>query len=288
MGQFAQDAGRETGEATPPGDDTEKGSERRAGRPAVVFIHGAWLTPACWDAFRKPFEAAGFQTLAPAWPGLDRPIEELRAGPGPWFGALSLSAITDHYARIITALDTPPLLVGHSFGGLVVQMLLARGLGAAGVALAPAPFAGLWPDPVSFEAAMLVGMGWKGWNQIYEVARDVFDTRVANTLPQQQRDEIFASAVPSPGRLYGEAATGLGTFLWIPARRSPLLLIAAGEDRMVSPALVQNAWRWQSIAPARTDYEVAEGLCHLLIYEPGGEKVAASIIAWAGENGVKP
>ncbi|MGI6245749.1 MAG: alpha/beta hydrolase [Pseudochelatococcus sp.] len=255
---------------------------------AVLFIHGAWLTPACWDEFRQPFDAAGFATLAPAWPGLDGPVEDLRAASDPRLGALSINEITDHYARIVAALDTPPLLVGHSFGGLVVQLLLARGLGAAGAALAPAPFAGLWPDPVSLGSAILVGLDWRGWNQPYDIARDVFDTRVANTLPPRRRGEIYDSTVPSPGRLYGEAATGLGTFLWPPARQAPLLLIAAGEDRLIAPALVFNAWQWQTLAPARTDYDLAEGVCHLLIFEQKGKEVATRVIAWARENGVTP
>lgn len=257
-------------------------------RPTVLFVHGAWLTPACWDAFRQPFDAAGFHTLAPAWPGLDRPVAELRAKPDPGFASLSVSEITSHYARIIAALDTPPLLVGHSFGGLIVQLLLARGLGAAGAVLSPAPFAGLWPDPVSLESAVRVGLGWQGWDQTYGIARDLFDERVANTLPPDRRTEIYEATVPSPGRIYGEAATGLGTALWLPARRAPLLLIAAGEDKLVAPALVRRAWQWQRIAPARTDYELAPGLSHLLIFEPGGQQVAGRVIAWAAENGIVP
>lgn len=263
-------------------------SDKSPRQPTVLFIHGAWLTPACWDAFRRPFEAAGFRTLAPAWPGLDRPAAELRAAADPDFGSLSVGAIADHYAQIVAALDAPPLLVGHSFGGLIVQLLLARGLGAAGVALSPAPFAGLWPDPVSFESAVLIGMGWRGWNRPYDVARDIFDTRAANTLPPDRRTEIYEATVPSPGRIYGEAATGVGTFLWPPSRRAPLLLVAAGEDRLVAPPLVFGAWQWQKLAPARTDYDVAEGLCHLLIFEQRAGEVAARAIAWAGENGIEP
>lgn len=254
-------------------------------RPAVVFIHGAWATPAGWDEFRKPFEAAGFHTVAPAWPWLDRPVEELRAGLDPRFGALSVTEIVDHYARIIAAFDKPPLLVGHSFGGLVVQLLLARGLGAGGIVLSPAPFAGLLPDPVSFESALLVSKGWRGWNQTYDIARKVFDTRAANTLPLGRRNEIYESLVPSPGRIYGEAATGFGTVLWPPARRAPLLLIAASEDRLVAPPLVKAAWQWQRLAPAKTDYDVIEGACHLLIMGQKAEEVASRTVAWASDNG---
>lgn len=250
----------------------------------AVFIHGAWMTPACWDLFRDVFEAAGFDTLAPAWPGFDQPAAVLRAEGDARIGGLSITDITDHYARIINGLETPPLLVGHSYGGLIVQLLLSRGLGAAGVALAPAPFAGLLPDPVSLGSALLVGAEWRGWNRTYGIARDVFDKRVANTLPPQLRTQIYDASVPSPGRLYGEAATGLGTFVWPPARRAPLLMVAAGEDRLVAPALVRSAWQWQRFAAARADYELAEGVCHLLIVEDKGRDVAARAIAWANRH----
>lgn len=255
--------------------------------PIAVFIHGAFVTPACWNDFRQPFDAAGFRCLAPAWPGFDRSVETLRREPpdSP-LGSLSLQEITDHYARIIATLDAPPLLVGHSIGGLVVQMLLARGLGAAGVALAPAPFAGLLPDPVSLSAALQVGMGWRGWHRTYEIERSLFDTLVANTIPPERRAELFSMTVPSPGRLYGEAATGTGTFLWTPARRSPLLMVAGSEDRLVSPALVQSAWLCQKFAPGPAEFYLQDGACHLLICGKTGQDLATRVTGWALAHGI--
>ena len=97
----------------------------------VVFLHGAWMTPACWEPFQGYFEERGYKTLAPAWPGKDRSVEEVRADPSPLAG-LGGEQIIDHYAEIIQAQSEPPILIGHSFGGLFVQVLLSRGLGAAG------------------------------------------------------------------------------------------------------------------------------------------------------------
>ena len=99
---------------------------------SILFVHGAWVTPACWDSFKSFFEARGYARQAPAWPYLDRPVAELKRGIDPKFAGLTIEALVDHYARIIQAAPKPPILVGHSFGGLIVQLLLTRGLGREG------------------------------------------------------------------------------------------------------------------------------------------------------------
>ncbi len=109
----------------------------------IIFIHGAWMTPRCWEPFESFFTARGYTCQAPAWPYHDRPIDELRAKPDPGLKRLGLGEIIDHYAHIIQRLPAPPILIGHSFGGLVTQVLLDRGLGAVGVALDPAPTRGI-------------------------------------------------------------------------------------------------------------------------------------------------
>src|SRR5258706_8870810 len=113
-------------------------------KPTVVFVHGAWMTPLCWEHIIPLFEAKGYKCLAPAWPYRDRPIDDLRANPDPRLATLTVQVIVDHYAAIIREQETPPILVGHSFGGLFVQMLLDRGLGRCGVALDSAPPKGVF------------------------------------------------------------------------------------------------------------------------------------------------
>lgn len=98
----------------------------------VMFVHGAWLTPLAWNEWRAVFEAAGYETVAPTWPHMDRPIEALRRSPDPQLAKTSVVDIVDHYAAEITKLDEPPIIIGHSFGGLITLMLLDRGLGVAG------------------------------------------------------------------------------------------------------------------------------------------------------------
>src|SRR4029453_4501536 len=130
----------------------------------VLFIHGGWVTPSCWDRFVSYFEARGHRCLAPAWPGKDRWAKGTRADPSPLAG-LGIGEIVDHYDRIARELDEPPILIGHSYGGLFVQLLLDRGLGAGGVGVDTAPPKGVFVfDPTSLLSVgriLLVPFGWR-------------------------------------------------------------------------------------------------------------------------------
>ena len=248
----------------------------------AVFIHGAYMTPGSWDSFRKPFEEAGITVLAPAWPLMDRPVEALRTSPPAAFGALTVGAIADHYAQIIRSLPEPPLLVGHSFGGLIVQILLDRGLCAAGIAIDPAPIGGVLVGPVSLGAAFPILARWNGWSRPFTLSRKAFETSFANAAPPAvQAAEYERLVVPAPGRIFYQAASFVGTFV-SPARRSqPLLLIAGGKDRTVTPFVVKGAYRKQRRSPARTDFKLFPARSHFLIAEPGWEEVAYFALNWA-------
>ncbi len=114
----------------------------------IVLIHGLWMTPLSWEHWIKRYTDKGYNVLAPAWPGMDKSIEELRSNPAS-LGGLGVTEIVDHYDHIIRGLDKPPIIMGHSFGGLFAQILLDRGLGAAGVALDSAPVKGILLLPFS-------------------------------------------------------------------------------------------------------------------------------------------
>ncbi|TAK00163.1 MAG: alpha/beta hydrolase, partial [Chloroflexota bacterium] len=153
----------------------------------VVFIHGGWVTPASWDRFVPYFEAQGYRCLAPAWPGKDRPIEEIRSDPSPLAG-LGIAEIVDHYASIIRGLDEPPILIGHSFGGLFVQLLLDRGLGAAGIAIDSAPPKGIF----AFELTSLVSLGRTlltpfGWRKVVRWSYPEYRFAFVHTMPPEQQ-----------------------------------------------------------------------------------------------------
>jgi pimeloyl-ACP methyl ester carboxylesterase len=253
-------------------------------KKTAVLIHGAWMVPANWDGFKKRFETAGYEVLTPTWPYMDRPLEELRTHPADEFGRLTVGQIADHYEAIIRQLPQPPLLVGHSFGGLIVQMLLDRGVGCAGVAIDPGPIAGLFADPVSLAAAFPVLARWNGWNRPFMLSKKAFDTKFANTAPQEQRDVDYPKyVVPCPGRIFYQAASWIGTGVTPAKRKQPLLLISATEDKTVAPYLVKAAYNKQKKSSAKTDFKSFANRSHYLCAEPGWEEVCDSSINWANE-----
>ena len=117
-----------------------------AQKPAIVLVHGLWLTPLSWEGWKQRFESKGHTVLAPAWPGLEGTVEEVRRSTSR-YERLGIKEITDHYDGIIRGLGAPPVIMGHSFGGLITQLLLDRGLGASAVAISPAQIKGVYILP---------------------------------------------------------------------------------------------------------------------------------------------
>ncbi|MDB5454332.1 MAG: hypothetical protein JWO33_2910 [Caulobacteraceae bacterium] len=249
----------------------------------VVFVHGAWVTPASWDTFRQPFEAAGYTVLTPSWPLLEgRTAADLRAEPPPGLGGLTIGAIADHLQAFIETLDAPALLVGHSFGGLLVQLLMDRGLGRAGIALNPVPIGGFVPGPVTLTAALPAVARWNGWNRTYSLSPELYARRYANAAPPALQAATYeAFVIPTPGRIFYQAASWIGTMVDPHRRKAPLLITAGDADRLVTPYVSRAAFRIQSRSGARTDFTMFPGRSHLLIAEPGWEAVAAESLAWA-------
>lgn len=248
----------------------------------VVFIPGAFMTAASWDSFRKPFEEAGYSVVAPNWPMMDRSVDELRNGTSKAFGKMPLGAIVRHYEDIVRSLEAPPLLVGHSFGGLVVQLLLDRGFGAAGVAISPAPIGGVIPGPTSLAAAFPVIARWNGWNRAFMPGREAFDRTFANTASLALRADTYTRlVVPAPGRIFYEAAASIGTFVSPKKRAVPLLLISAQKDRTITPFVVRATYLKQRRSTALTTLKNFDGRSHFLIAEPGWEEVAQYALHWA-------
>lgn len=250
----------------------------------VVFVHGLWVTAQSWEDFRKPFEAAGYVTHTPTWPHLEGlSAAEVRTRPPVALGALSVGDIVDHYERYVRALPQPPLLVGHSFGGLFVQKLLDRGVGVAGVALNPAPIAGVTPGPVSLAAAAPALLRWNGWNRTYSLSPARFARRYANAAPAAQQTAAYDRyVIPTSGRAIHQAALWLGTSVAPRRRAQPLLITGSDADRLISPYVSRAAYRLQARSPAQTSYLKFPGRSHFLCNEPGWEDVAAAVIAWAG------
>jgi len=195
-----------------------------------------------------------------------------------------LQQIVAHYQTIIGNLPEQPLIVGHSFGGLIAQLLLDRGLGVAGIALDPAPIAGVIPGPVSLMAAF--GPILAGPSTAFTISRAAFGTTFANTVPGIEQPEIYDHfVVPTSTRIFYQAAFMLGTRVDARNRRQPLLITVGDKDRTVTPYVARAAYNLQKRASARTDFKEFAGRSHFLAGEKGWEDVAAFCIDWAKQVG---
>jgi pimeloyl-ACP methyl ester carboxylesterase len=254
----------------------------------AVFIHGGWVTPGCWDPFVSYFEERGYRCMAPAWPGKDRSVSAIRADPSPLAG-LGIREIVDHYDGIIRSLDEPPILVGHSFGGLFVQLLVDRGLGAAGIAIDSAPPRGIF----AFQPTSLVSLGRTlltpfGWRRVVHWSFLEFRYAFVHTMPASEQRAIWDSQIiPDSGRPFFEAGYSF-LFRRSPARvdfanakRAPLLFISGEADRAMPPAIVHRMVRAHRASPVRTDFRSFPGRTHWLIAQPGWQEIAQECIHWS-------
>jgi pimeloyl-ACP methyl ester carboxylesterase len=253
----------------------------------VVFVHGGWVTPACWDPFVAYFKAKGYRCLAPAWPGKDRSIAAIRSDPSPLAG-LGVETIVDHYERIIRGLDERPVLIGHSFGGLFVQMLLDRGVGAAGIAIDSAPPRGVF----AFYLTTLLALGRilmipLGWRKVVRWTFTEFRYAFVHTMPLPEAHAIWDTQfIPDSGRPFFEVGF---SFLdphsparvdFSNAKRGPLLLVAGLADRAMPPGVARRTWRAYRSSPAQTELKTFPGRTHWIIAQPGWEEVAQACIEW--------
>ena len=251
-----------------------------------MLVHGAFVTPDSWQKFREHYEQQGHTVIVPAWPYMDRSVAELQRSPDPRIAGLTIKALVDHFDAAIRALPEPPILIGHSFGGLIVQMLLDRGLGAVGVAIDAGPPRGVLPSLRAILSALPVLLAWRGWARILTMSMQGFSTNFANTLPPDQMKQTYERyIIPVPGRIFFQAALGLGNGVTFKnPKRAPLLLISADEDRTSTASMVRAMYRKHKRAPSRTDIIEFPDRSHWLIAEPGWEVVADTALRWAEEN----
>ena len=252
----------------------------------ILLIHGAWLTPLCWGRFKRRYEAAGYEVVAPPWPLMDMSIDQLRTRPHPKLKKLTIGKLVDHYEKLVRALPESPILMGHSFGGLVVQKLLDRGLGQAGVIFDSVPVGGIVPSLRMLRSALPVLLSFFGWNRVFDLEYKHFSETFAQTLPEDRRRSFYDRYwVPAPGRIYYQAAIGIGMGIEVGNKdRAPLLLIAGEKDLTVTPADVDANYRKQQRSPAITSYKSFPDRSHFLCVEPGWEEVADYALEWASQH----
>ena len=254
----------------------------------IVLIHGAWMTPRSWDPFRGFYEQRGYRVLTPPWPRIEGEVEEIRRDPSEMAG-LGISEIVDGYEQVIRLLDEPPIIMGHSFGGLFVQMLLDRGLGAAGVAIDAAAPKGVLRLPFSqIKALSPVLLNPANVRRAVPLDFEQFRYAFANTMTDREAREAFElNAIPAPGRIVFQA--GLANFNPRAAskvdyrnnRRAPLLLIAGSEDHIVPASVNQSTLRKYRHSSATTDFAEFSGRSHLIVAQTGWEEVAEHALSWA-------
>ena len=252
-----------------------------SGRTPIVFVHGLWLLSTSWDRWRQKFEANGYSTIAPGWPDDPDTVEAANADPEVFAGK-SVGEIADHFEDVILKLSTRPAIIGHSFGGLLAQILAGRGLAAVTVAIDPAPFRGVLPLPISaLKAAAPVLHNPANRGRAIPLTFDQFRFAFANAIDEDEALELFeAFAVPGSGvPIFQAAAANLNP--WTEAKvdtkdpeRGPLLILDGELDNTVPWAIANAAFKKQKRNEGVTEIVRIPGRGHSLTIDHGWEAVA--------------
>jgi pimeloyl-ACP methyl ester carboxylesterase len=252
--------------------------------PSVVLIHGMWMTPRSWDSWVDHYADRGYRAIAPGWPGVKDP-EETRRDPSALKG-LGLARIVDQYDSIIRELERPPIIIGHSFGGLTTQLLLNRGLGAAGVAIGTAPPKGVLLLPPSTLRAGFPGLKNPfNRNGLAPLTPKQFRWRFTNTLSQAESDRIYHEHyIPGTNRAFFDALGSPAAIDFENPTRAPLLLITGEKDHVSPPGLTKSVLKLQRRSAAVTESKEYVGRTHFMAGMDGWEEIADDALNWALEH----
>ena len=257
------------------------------GRPPVVFVHGLWLLPSSWDRWATLFEENGYAALTPGWPDDPETVEEAKAHPEVFAGK-SIGQVVDHFETIIRGLDRKPAVIGHSFGGLLTQILAGRGLAAVAVAIDPAQFRGVLPLPISaLKSAFPVLGNPANRNRAIPLTYDQFRYAFANAVSEEEAKQLYETyAVPTAGKPLFQAATA-NLNPWTEAKvdtknpeRGPLLIISGEMDHTVPPAVVKAAYKQQQGNEGVTEIVEIKDRGHALTIDSGWREVAETALAF--------
>jgi pimeloyl-ACP methyl ester carboxylesterase len=252
-----------------------------SGRTAVVFIHGLWLLPSSWERWRQHFGEAGYATLTPSWPEDPETVEAARANPQV-FARKKVGQVADHVEEVIGALSGKPAVIGHSFGGLLAQIIAGRGLSAAAVAIDPAPFRGVLPLPISsLRSAFPVLGNPLNARRAVTLTFDQFRYGWANAVTIEEAKLLYETFhVAGPGLPLFEAATA-NLNPWTEVKvdstnpeRGPLLLISGGSDHTVPWAITKASFKQQRRNPGITEIADLPHRGHALTIDGGWRDVA--------------
>ena len=282
------------GSPTPPSDKTITEHEleqceraNATGRTPVVFVHGLWLLPSSWDRWAALFEEHGYVALTPGWPDDPDTVEEATAHPEVFAGK-SIGQVADHFETIVLGLDQKPAVIGHSFGGLLTQILAGRGLAVASVAIDPAPFRGVLPLPISaLRSAFPVLGNPANRNRAVPLTFEQFRYGFANAVSEDEARQLYEDfAVPTPGKpLFQAAVANLNP--WTEAKvdtknpdRGPLLIISGEKDHTIPWAIANASFQQQQHNPGVTEITEMKGRGHALTIDSGWREVADTALGF--------
>jgi non-heme chloroperoxidase len=259
----------------------------QSGRTPVVFVHGLWLLPSSWDRWVTLFEENGYAAMTPGWPDDPETVAEAKADPAV-FAHKSVGQVADYQEAVIRRLENKPAVIGHSFGGLLTQILAGRGLAAASVAMDPAPFRGVLPLPISaLRSAEPVLKNPANYNRAVPLTYDQFRFGFANAVSEDEAKELYEKySVPGSGKPIFQAATA-NLNPWTEAKvdtknpeRGPMLIIVGEKDHIVPPTVAKASYKKQKRNEGVTEYVEIPGRGHALTIDSGWREVADTALAF--------
>jgi pimeloyl-ACP methyl ester carboxylesterase len=258
----------------------------------VVLVHGLWMTPRSWEHWVPYLEAKGLRVLTPGYPGFEVEVEALRENPD-LIANLTVPETVDHLAASIESVDTPPIIIGHSFGGTLTQLLLARGLGSAGVVIDSAPTEGVRVSPPSQIKSLFPALkNPANRHRAVGFSQEEFHYAFTNTLDEVASKEVWDRyAIAAPGHwvweygLFANIKPGhQETWVDYKADRAPLLFIGGGKDHIMPASVNKSNAKHYKHSPALTEYFEFEDRDHWTCAAPGWEQVADHAVDWALEH----
>jgi non-heme chloroperoxidase len=258
-----------------------------SGKTPAVFVHGLWLLASSWQSWIDLFAEAGYAPLAPGWPDDPETVEAARANPQAFAGK-GVVQVADHFAEVIRALDRKPVIVGHSFGGLITQVLAGRGLSLASVAVNPAPFKGVLPlPPAAIRTTLPVLRNPLNKGRAVTLTFEQFRYGWANAVDEDEARKLYESYhVAAPGKpIFQAAMANLNPSAETRVDtenpdRGPLLVFTGEKDHAVPPAMSRAAYKKQSRNPGVTEQIEMPNRGHSLTIDHGWREVAENALAF--------
>jgi non-heme chloroperoxidase len=282
---MSEQAGGSAAPVVPVEEQVAQANESR--RVPVVFIHGLWLLPSSWDRWAQLFEQAGYAPVSPGWPDDPDTVAEALADPDV-FADKTIGQVADHYSAVIGTLTRKPAVIGHSFGGLLAQIIAGRGQSAATVAVDAAPFRGVLPLPLSsLKAAFPVLGNPANRHRAVPLTFEQFRYAFANAVGEDEARRLYEEfAVPASGAPLFQAATANfnpKTEAQVDTRnsdRGPLLILSGENDHTVPRAISHAAFKRQEHNPGVTEFAELPGRGHSLTIDDGWAEVARTALVF--------